>query len=141
MIRRHVRERITTGYRPFESSSIADLAFLLLIFFIVTGSFVLRQGIFFSLPSRSAGSIRLEEKQILHVQPEMSGFRFNGDVLNRDAFERVLRDRYQASPGSVLLIHMGSSVTYDRFIDTLSVAKEAGIGRVSLKNVEEASYD
>jgi biopolymer transport protein ExbD len=37
-----------------DTSSIGDMAFLLLVFFIVTGSFMLRQGVFFSLPSNSS---------------------------------------------------------------------------------------
>ncbi len=135
IIRRREMKKRVSEYKPFESSSIGDLAFLLLIFFIVTGSFVLRQGIFFSLPSQTAGSVKLEEKLIVDVYPQDNGFQYNEDIMNREAFKDMLTERKNESSEVVLIIHMKQQVKYDRLVDTLSIAKEAGIKRISLKNI------
>ena len=123
--------------RSFDSVSIADMAFLLLIFFIVTGSFVLRQGIFFSLPSKTSGSVSLDERQITEVFPVVNGFLHNGILLNREGFGRMLRERGKKAADSVLMIHMGGKIRYERLVDTLSVARESGVRRVSLKNADK----
>ena len=127
---KHIREE-----RPFDSSSVGDLAFLLLIFFIVTSSFILRQGIFFSLPFKNAGSVRMEAKQIIEVYPKNNGFQYNNDFLDRNRFKEAVIEHKKKYPGSVLIIYMAPDVKYDRLVDTLSVAKETGALRVSLKNI------
>ena len=119
----------------FESSSIGDLAFLLLIFFIITGSFLLRQGIFFSLPSADGGSIRIEEKRFVEVYPRNEGFEFNDELVSREILKGSLAGKIEEVSEPVLIIHMGERVKYDRLVDTLSLAKEAGITQVSLKNI------
>jgi biopolymer transport protein ExbD len=117
-----------------DSSSIGDIAFLLLIFFIVTSSFILRQGIFLSLPSKNAAASKVKENLIVEVVPKNSGFIVDGEFLNRKIFKKKLQIERQKSKDIVLLVRMKDDVKYDRLIDALSVAKESGVERVSLKN-------
>ena len=90
IIRRREIRRKGFNDKPFESSSVGDLAFLLLIFFIVTSSFILRQGIFFSLPSKKASTIRLEQEQIIEVYPKNEGVLYNGKLIDRNTFKKRL---------------------------------------------------
>jgi len=120
----------------FESASIGDMAFLLLIFFIVTGSFILRQGIFFSLPSKTAGAIRMADKDIIEVYPKNEGFLYNNRLIGRAEFKKELALHRERSPEGVLIIRMKKDVMYDRLVDTLSAARETGVKKVSLKNAE-----
>jgi len=124
-------------HKPFESSSVGDLAFLLLIYFIVTSSFILRQGIFFSLPSQKAGSIKLNENQIVEIYPRENGFIYEGSLINRRRFSRIMEKQMSADKEKVLIIKMSKDVRYDRLVDTLSVARETGARRVSVKNMFE----
>jgi len=129
------RKRFSREEKFFESSAMGDLAFLLLIFFIVTSSFMIRQGIFFSLPSNTAGVVRLTDDQIMEVSPQNNGFLYRGMLVERGAFLETMKRQMKQDRNKVLIIAMGSSVKYDRLVDTLSVAKEAGIRRVSLKQM------
>ena len=124
-------------YMQFESTSIGDMAFLLLIFFIVTGSFVIRQGIFFSLPSKDAGAIKVEESRIMDVYPDEAGFYYQDKLLSREAFKAVMAEKRKESEENVMVIIMEDGVRYERLVDALSVAKETGIARVSLRNQSE----
>jgi len=139
ILRRREVVRRRREEKDFDSSSIGDMAFLLLIFFIVTGSFMLRQGIFFSLPSKTAGAIKLDRKEIFEVFPQDEGFLYNGVVINRDEFKEKLALHKKNSSEGVLVIRMKKEVNYNRLVDTLSVAKETGLTRVSLKNAEEGT--
>lgn len=138
ILRKRERLKREIETRSLDTSSIGDLAFLLLIFFIVTASFLLRQGIFFSLPSTSAGSIKIEKKQIIEVYPLNQGFQYNGKVIERDELKQVLIRRQEKNRNSVLFIRMKPKVKYDRLVDMLSVVREIGMKRVSLKNAEES---
>jgi len=122
----------------FESFSIGDLAFLLLIFFIVTSSFILREGIFFSLPSNSGSAVRVDAKQIIDVYPENMGFRIDDKLMVREEALEKMKSHRESVDDAVIIIHMRDGIIYDRFIDTLSLAKETGIGRVSIReNLKE----
>jgi len=131
--RRHAR-RSWRDERTFDSSSIADMAFLLLIFFIVTSSFILRQGIFLTLPSKTAGAVMMKPDQVLEVVPENSGFIVDGRPMDRDAFKKRVTEHKEAQPKGVLIVRMKESVKYERLVDTLSVARETGLKRISLKD-------
>jgi biopolymer transport protein ExbD len=135
------RRKVRKGrmeFTLFESFSIGDLAFLLLIFFIVTSSFILREGIFFSLPSNSGSAVRVDSKQILDVYPENSGFRIDDKLMARDEALEAFSAHKKNVDDAVVIIHMKDGIIYDRFIDTLSLAKETGIGRVSIReNLKE----
>jgi biopolymer transport protein ExbD len=126
---RHKSEHI-----QFESTSIGDMAFLLLIFFIVTGSFVLRQGIFFSLPSKSASPVRVDESRIVETWPDNNGFIVEGKTFSRELFKEMMKERTAAVEQTVLIINMKENVRFERLVDTLSVAKESGVKNVSLRN-------
>lgn len=135
ILRRRKIQRSINEDKPLESSSIGDLAFLLLIFFVVTGSFVIRQGIFFSLPSKSAAPLKIDEKLIIEVYPQSRGFKYNDILLNRQRMMETLKGHKRDNSNIILVIFMNPRVKYDRLVDTLSLAKEVGIKRISLKNL------
>lgn len=124
------------GAPEFDSSSVGDLAFLLLIFFIVTSSFILRQGIFFSLPSKSAGSVKVKKKFLVDVYPKNDGYVVDGASIERDNLITDLQDRVKDSKNVIMIVHMAKDVRYERLVDALSVAEESGVKKVSLKNTE-----
>jgi biopolymer transport protein ExbD len=116
-----------------EPTSMADISFLLLLFFIVTSSFLIREGIFFSLPEKGA-SVRVEEENVINVYPVENGFRVNDVLFDRSGLKEQLRRSIAETPGKILIIRMGSEIKYDRLVDALGVAKETGMNRISLKH-------
>ncbi len=116
-----------------EPTSMADISFLLLLFFIVTSSFLIREGIFFSLPEKGA-AVRVEEENVIEVYPVEGGFRIGENLLDRRDFKERLVRSLAETPGKILVIRMGSEIRYDRLVDALGVAKETGMNRISLKH-------
>lgn len=123
-------------YLQFETTSIGDMAFLLLIFFIVTGSFVVRQGIFFNLPSKTAGAVKVEESNIADVFPSNEGFYYEGELETREELKEKLKARVESNPKTIVVINMEKEVKYERLVDAVSAAKESGVKELSLKDFE-----
>lgn len=119
----------------FDSSSVGDLAFLLLIFFIVTSSFILRQGIFMSLPSKTAGSKKVTEDQMINIYPTNKSFMIDGQEISRDDLIKRLIKEITNNKEIIIVINMMEDVKYDRLVDALSVSKESGIKEISLKSL------
>ena len=120
----------------FDATPMGDLSFLLFIFFIVTSSFILRQGIFFSLPSPAGGVVRIDPSRAVEVYPVERGFMVDSHLLSRAEFAEKLRTSLDDKRERVLIVHMAPSVLYDRFVDTLSAARETGWKRISLHNMD-----
>ncbi len=129
------------GYRGQErlpdATPMGDLSFLLFIFFIVTGSFILREGIYLSLPSKNAARVQVSEDRVMEVWPQGEGFLFGGTLLTRVEFLNEMKRQASKDGGKTLIVWMRDDVGYERMVDTLSVAREAGIGKVSLQNCGE----
>lgn len=128
------RKRERSEYE-FDSSSVGDLAFLLLIFFIVTSSFILRQGIFMSLPSKTAGSKKVTEDQMINIYPTNKSFMIDGQEISRDDLIKRLIKEITNNKEIITVINMMEDVKYDRLVDALSVSKESGIKEISLKSL------
>ncbi len=126
-----------TQRHEFDSSAVGDLAFLLLIFFIVTSSFILRQGIFFTLPSKNASSKLMREPVVMNLYPTEKSFILNNEAIDRDDLIRKLKKEKSINKNFILSIFMKPRIKYERFVDALSVSKECKIRNVSLKYMEE----
>ncbi len=132
--RRTERRRAKREGLEFDTTPIADLSFNLLIFFIVTASFILRQGVFLSLPSSSAGVVRVDEKRIVDITPDNEAFMLGAERLGRDETIAVLKKKKAEDDEVIAVIHMKSGVRYERLVDALSVARESKILKISLKD-------
>ncbi|GAB4111206.1 MAG TPA: biopolymer transporter ExbD [Spirochaetota bacterium] len=117
----------------FDTTPIADLSFNLLIFFIVTASFIIRQGVFLSLPSLSAGTVKVEPSQVIEIYPQDNGFIADGKALDRKALLQYLTVRKSQTKEAVSIIYMKPTIKYERLVDTLSAIRESGLSRISLK--------
>ncbi|MGB4267625.1 MAG: biopolymer transporter ExbD [Spirochaetota bacterium] len=117
----------------FDTTPIADLSFNLLIFFIVTASFIIRQGVFLSLPSLSAGTVKVEPSQVIEIYPQDNGFIADGKSLSRKELLQYLTLRKSQTNEPVSIIYMKPNVKYERLVDTLSAIRESGLSRISLK--------
>ncbi len=133
ILRRREGRRNWRDSRTFDSSAIADMAFLLLIFFIVTSSFIMRQGIFLTLPSKRSGAVMMKPERILEVVPENRGFTLKGRTVDRETFKKIVVEHGKKFPKGVMIVRMKEKVKYDRLVDTLSVARETGLNKISLK--------
>jgi len=134
IIRQREKQKQKLEQKGFDTSSIGDLAFLLLIFFIVTASFIVRQGIFFSLPSKNSRSIKIEKSQIIEVYPLNEGFLYNGKIIQRKELKNTLRNIIKQYAKPVVFIRMKPDVRYEKLVDMLSICRELGIKRISLKD-------
>lgn len=117
----------------FDTTPIADLSFNLLIFFIVTASFIIRQGVFLSLPSLTAGTVKVEASQVIEIYPQDNGFIADGKNLNRNELLQYLALRKSQTKEAVVIIYMKPLIKYERLVDTLSAIRESGLSKISLR--------
>ena len=121
------------------TSSMADIAFLLLIFFLVTTTMDMDKGIPMVLPERG-GEVKINPKNIAKILVNASGdVLFDGEVVMdtelRDLLETRLKERgldADGKPKLIVSIKTDRETEYDRYITILDVVKEAGATKISI---------
>lgn len=131
---------ITTRKRPHDSiptSSMADVAFLLLVFFLVTTVFPKDKGLALVLPS---GETPVVASNVLHLFVGPDGavevrLGLNPEARRIEAGEvaAVWRASVASNPSLIAAVKTQPDVAYGRMIDVLDQLQAAGARRISLQ--------
>ena len=121
--------------------STADVAFLLLIFFIVTTIFAAEQGLTLVLPGKQKtkeDTVTINESNIATIYVDES----NHITLDRRPIEinhikRKIEDRILGNPKLVVLLKIHPKADYGRMVACLDELRLANATKVSLKTAEE----
>jgi biopolymer transport protein ExbD len=117
-------------------TSLIDVVLLLLVFFMVSTSFVREAEINIRLPEASAEPVEATDTDVLEIEITQSGtYRVNGRELIvsdsrrlRAGIEQVMGDRRDVS----VVVRGDAESSYQAIITAMSVAGELGFTEVSL---------
>jgi biopolymer transport protein ExbD len=133
-------KRKSKAASEIPSSSLADMAFLLLIFFMVTTTFRKEEDREVVFPEAEATE-KLEEarKDVLHVFVEADGEIYINDVrYTTDQVSNVIAPMYAENTGMVVMLRSDRDVSYVQIDQILKELQAAGAVRVSFyTNLEQ----
>ncbi|MBM3328703.1 MAG: biopolymer transporter ExbD [Calditrichaeota bacterium] len=120
-------------------ASLADIAFLLLIFFLVTTTMDADKGIHMVLPERG-GEVKINPQNIAKILVNEAGLiLFDGkqcdDAELKELLGAKLKERgYDAegSPKLIVSIKTDRETAYERYINVLDVVKGSGATKISI---------
>ena len=117
--------------------STADVAFLLLIFFIVTTIFAAEQGLTLVLPGKQKDkeeSVKVKESNIatIFVQADNS-ITLNKKPIVVNHIKREIEDRILGNPKLVVLLKIHPDADYGMMVACLDELRLANANKVSLK--------
>jgi biopolymer transport protein ExbD len=132
--------------KPFHEpeinlASLVDIAFLLLIFFILTTTFTKTAGNKLSIPSGSTDSSKKQEKQItVSLKPGEIHFGENSQIISLDAFRQALaKENFLGKDQSqrIVILDSDKSVAYDEYFQVvMAIAKANGVVALMDQDVE-----
>ena len=141
MLRRNRRRRA----QEIPQSSLSDLAFLLLIFFITSMDFTIEQGLPFVLPSAQRSvSIEVEPSEVFRVQVlDDSAVTVDGALVALPQIAGMLRSRNaqrraSGEPELIVVIETHPQAEYQLTVGILDQVRAADSRRVSLQMLQEA---
>ena len=124
------------------SSSMADIAFLLLIFFLVTTTFPKDKGLAIVLPEEG-GEVQVSQRNILHIiiQPNglvevKRGESPQVQVVQPTAMEGIWRQEVSDNPNIIAAVKTHPQAPYKFMVDVLDALHVAGAERISLQLFE-----
>ncbi len=135
--------------KPFREpeinlASLVDIAFLLLIFFILTTTFTKTAGNKLNIPSGSTDSSRKQEKQItVSLKPGEIRYGENSQVITLDTLRQMLaKENFLAKESSqrIVILDADKGVTYDEYFQiVMAIAKANGVVALVDQDNSEAS--
>lgn len=105
----------------FSMSSMTDIIFLLLIFFMLTSSFITPSGLNVNLPSSKRSEIVMQKVSVTITEDLQ--YKVNDQDVNREGLESVLRRELGDSEGEgVVVLHIDKKVPTEHFVEAAGIA-------------------
>jgi biopolymer transport protein ExbD len=105
----------------FSMASMTDLIFLLLVFFMLTSSFITPSGLPVNLPTSKKSTIEVQKISVT-VTKDLQYY-INDKKISKASLEGELKSRL-TEPGGSIVIHIDESVATQHLIHVAGVAAE-----------------
>ena len=104
----------------FSMSSMTDIVFLLLIFFMLTSTLVTTNALKIALPSSSAEQIKTQTVSI-SITEDLRYF-INNDPVEASFLESKIREEYNAIDNPVLVLRAAKTIPLEYAVEVMDVA-------------------
>jgi biopolymer transport protein ExbD len=117
-------------------SSMSDVAFLLIIFFLVTSIFLLKDGLHVAMPDKNKPPVLMSASNILTVE-----FRKDSSLYIKDRrldFSEVrdeLKKWITEKPGGAVLLKISGQLPYEKAVTLIDAVKGSGDSRFSIRMI------
>ena len=119
------------------TASMADIAFLLLIFFMVTTVLKLEEGLPIALPKAEAAQ-DIPREHVLHVWVDRAGkISINDMIVTVTSVEGIVAQRIRSNPGIIVAFYTDEAAPYGVMSDIMEQLKRASAVRVSFASKKE----
>jgi biopolymer transport protein ExbD len=118
---------------PPPASAMSDIAFLLIVFFMVIAVFSVKEGFVIQTPKKEK-TLKKASDQILKIQVLKEEYLVSGKTVEKEKLPEAIRREKQGKPFVVLEIEGQSR--YSRVVDVLDIFARLKILDFSMKKME-----
>ena len=120
--------------QEINSSSMADIAFLLLVFFLVTTTISMDKGISLVLPSEG-NELEVNRKNIVNILMNESGKVLLDDIPTKmNSIKDIVVRRLSGNPNLIFSVQTHPRTKYQDYLRVLDQLKEAKATKISIAN-------
>jgi biopolymer transport protein ExbD len=117
-------------------TSLIDIVFLLLIYFLLTTNFMVEEGIKIKLPQAKAAAPQPEEVITVYVDEQGNAFLGSEEVPLAKLFDR-LREMIKNRENKLVVVRADRAVMLNKAVKVMDIAKAAGADRLCLATEKE----
>jgi biopolymer transport protein ExbD len=133
---KRIKNKFRQGAGEFQAASMSDIAFLLLVFFIVTTIFALEEGIPLILPARQSVIAKVKQKNILEIKAYPDGSVVaDGENIGLAGVRPLVERKLSENDKLIVVIITHPDAEYGLMVDLLDEIKLANCRRISLKTM------
>lgn len=112
-------------------TSLIDIVFMLLIYFMLTANFMVDEGIKIKLPQAKAASPQTQKEITIYVDKDGRAFLMNKEVPLNILFLE-LKKMIKGQKDRLVVIKADRAVILNKAVKVMDIAKAAGAGRLCL---------
>jgi biopolymer transport protein ExbD len=106
----------------FSQSSLTDIVLLLLIFFLLTSSFVTNFGIQINIPKAESGAVNQNEYISVAITAD-GEFYVEGNLTARGSLAAAIREARNTKPDGAIVLRADKNATVDDAVRVLNIGK------------------
>jgi biopolymer transport protein ExbD len=120
------------------TASMADIAFLLIVFFMLTAVFTSTQGLRFQFPKDDPTDLNVQPDEAIHIQIIGEGqFRVDRMPMTLEQVGGYVQSRMQQNPNKPVIIQTLPDVPYFVMVDVFDLLKQLEVKNVSIPTESE----
>ena len=129
-----LRKPRRTDMQEINSSSMSDIAFLLLVFFLVTTTISLDKGISLILPAEG-NELEVNKKNIVNILINDKGKVLLDDEPTKiEKIKTIAQKKISANPKIIFSLLTNKNTKYSDYILVLDQLKQANASKISIAN-------
>lgn len=117
-------------------TSLIDIVFMLLIYFLLTTNFMVDEGIKIKLPQARAAAPQTEETITIYVDSRGRAFLGEEAISLGRLFDR-LKEKIGNKEDELVVVRADRTVILNKAVKVMDIAKAAGAGRLCLATEKE----
>ncbi|MEZ4754412.1 MAG: biopolymer transporter ExbD [Bdellovibrionota bacterium] len=115
----------------FDMTPLIDVVFLLLIFFMLTSTMMIQEGIELDLPgSESSGTV--EQSPLVLSIDKTGKLTFKENAISIESLKEQLKDIFALDPNEPIVIRSDQKVPVQDLVDTMDAIRSSGGSNISL---------
>ncbi|MBI4595628.1 MAG: biopolymer transporter ExbD [Candidatus Tectomicrobia bacterium] len=114
-----------------EVINLIDIMLMILLFFMITTTFVVQPGIPVTLPKASS-SVKIAGKEIVVVISADESIYFQGQKVSLEQLPAILKSAVENNKDNILLINADEKASHGTVVAALDAAKALGIERLAI---------
>lgn len=119
---------------PIESGSLSDMAFLLIIYFIVIAGFNVNSGFLLRLPVKGSQRV-VNTQELVKLRLDATGaFLMDGRPITVDGAETELRAAITVRPNLTVVLSIDPDCPWQNVVDVISMAQRNRVENFSFKS-------
>jgi biopolymer transport protein ExbD len=120
-----------------ESSAASDIAFLLIIYFIIIAGFNVNKGFLMNLPSKDSTRLILREDLLRFEMDEYGGIVYEGDVIEIPVVQSLIQNAQSTNPNLAVIITIDSQAHWQNVVSFVELAQDLKIDSFSFSMKRE----
>jgi biopolymer transport protein ExbD len=120
-----------SGGTGFDSGASSDIAFLLIIYFIVIAGFNINRGFLMNLPEKDSTRFILKDDLLRFELDSTGAFFYRGQAADTAAAEKIIRAAAAARPNLALVLSVDPEAPWQRVVSFVETAQKTGVDSFS----------
>lgn len=118
------------------TASMADIAFLLIIFFMITAVYAVTKGPVFNMPEKEEG--QTEAKEATHIYIDAKGYLVvDNKPMNIEEIPNYLQPKLERNPNKPVIIDPHPDTNYEHMVEVFDLMKQMKVKNISIPTQAE----